>query len=106
MARPRSDVGPRIVHAARERFLKEGVDGASLRAAVIGEANLEGADLRQADLRDVDLSGAVLVYCDLRGARLSGADLSATVSVGSTDCISDTTPATCGVAIEVPDRLA
>lgn len=32
MARPRSDVGPRIVHAARERFLKEGVDGASLRA--------------------------------------------------------------------------
>ncbi len=32
MARPRSDVAPRIVHAARERFLKEGVDGASLRA--------------------------------------------------------------------------
>lgn len=31
MARPRSDIGPRILHAARERFLLEGVDGASLR---------------------------------------------------------------------------
>ena len=31
MPRPRSDIEPRIVHAARERFLKEGVDGASLR---------------------------------------------------------------------------
>lgn len=31
MARPRSDIGPRIVHAARARFLTEGVDGASLR---------------------------------------------------------------------------
>ena len=31
MARPRSDIEPRIVHAARERFLHEGVDGASLR---------------------------------------------------------------------------
>jgi AcrR family transcriptional regulator len=31
MARPRSDIGPRIVHAARRRFLAEGVDGASLR---------------------------------------------------------------------------
>jgi AcrR family transcriptional regulator len=31
MARPRSDIGPRIVHAARARFLAEGVDGASLR---------------------------------------------------------------------------
>jgi len=31
MARPRSDIAPRIVHAARRRFLKEGVDGASLR---------------------------------------------------------------------------
>src|SRR4051812_29128316 len=32
MPRPRSDIEPRIVAAARERFLKEGVDGASLRA--------------------------------------------------------------------------
>lgn len=32
MARPRSDIAPRIVHAARRRFLVEGVDGASLRA--------------------------------------------------------------------------
>lgn len=32
MARPRSDIAPRIVHAAHDRFLKEGVDGASLRA--------------------------------------------------------------------------
>lgn len=31
MARPRSDISPRIVHAARERFLVDGVDGASLR---------------------------------------------------------------------------
>jgi AcrR family transcriptional regulator len=31
MARPASDLSPRIVHAARERFLLEGVDGASLR---------------------------------------------------------------------------
>jgi AcrR family transcriptional regulator len=31
MARPRSDIAPRIVSAARERFLKHGVDGASLR---------------------------------------------------------------------------
>jgi TetR/AcrR family transcriptional regulator len=31
MARPRSNIAPRIVHAARRRFLKEGVDGASLR---------------------------------------------------------------------------
>lgn len=31
MARPRSDIAPRIVHAARARFLAEGVDGASLR---------------------------------------------------------------------------
>jgi AcrR family transcriptional regulator len=32
MARPRTDVAPRIVTAARARFLAEGVDGASLRA--------------------------------------------------------------------------
>lgn len=31
MARPRSDIRTRILHAARERFLLEGVDGASLR---------------------------------------------------------------------------
>ncbi|MEZ4293862.1 MAG: TetR/AcrR family transcriptional regulator [Polyangiaceae bacterium] len=31
MARPRSDIAPRIVHAARARFLHDGVDGASLR---------------------------------------------------------------------------
>jgi AcrR family transcriptional regulator len=31
MARPRSDIEPRIVHAARKRFLADGVDGASLR---------------------------------------------------------------------------
>jgi AcrR family transcriptional regulator len=32
MGRPRTDIAPRIVHAARARFLAEGVDGASLRA--------------------------------------------------------------------------
>ncbi|MCC6900169.1 MAG: TetR/AcrR family transcriptional regulator [Polyangiaceae bacterium] len=31
MARPRSDIEPRIIHAARRRFLEDGVDGASLR---------------------------------------------------------------------------
>jgi AcrR family transcriptional regulator len=31
MARPRTDIQPRIVRAARARFLAEGVDGASLR---------------------------------------------------------------------------
>lgn len=31
MPRPRSDIAPRIVEAARERFLEHGVDGASLR---------------------------------------------------------------------------
>lgn len=32
MARPKGDIEPRILHAARARFLTEGVDGASLRA--------------------------------------------------------------------------
>jgi AcrR family transcriptional regulator len=32
MARTRSDIEPRIIEAARDRFLREGVDGASLRA--------------------------------------------------------------------------
>lgn len=31
MGRPRTDIQPRIVRAARDRFLAEGVDGASLR---------------------------------------------------------------------------
>jgi AcrR family transcriptional regulator len=31
MARPRSNIGPRIVRAARKQFLASGVDGASLR---------------------------------------------------------------------------
>src|SRR5262249_53267057 len=31
MPRPRSDIQPRLIHAARDRFLREGVDGASLR---------------------------------------------------------------------------
>jgi AcrR family transcriptional regulator len=32
MGRPRTDIQPRILHAARARFLVDGVDGASLRA--------------------------------------------------------------------------
>ena len=32
MPRPRTDIEPRILHAARDRFLHDGVDGASLRA--------------------------------------------------------------------------
>lgn len=31
MARPRSDIRTRVLHAAREQFLHDGVDGASLR---------------------------------------------------------------------------
>jgi AcrR family transcriptional regulator len=31
MARPRGEIRTRVLHAARERFLNEGVDGASLR---------------------------------------------------------------------------
>jgi AcrR family transcriptional regulator len=31
MARPATDIRPRLVHAARDRFLTQGVDGASLR---------------------------------------------------------------------------
>lgn len=31
MARPRSDIRPRVIEAARVRYLKDGVDGASLR---------------------------------------------------------------------------
>jgi AcrR family transcriptional regulator len=31
MARPKSDIEPRVLHAARARFLRDGVDGASLR---------------------------------------------------------------------------
>jgi AcrR family transcriptional regulator len=37
MARPKSDIEPRIVHAARARFLSDGVDGASLRG-IAGDA--------------------------------------------------------------------
>ncbi|HTE55997.1 MAG TPA: TetR/AcrR family transcriptional regulator [Kofleriaceae bacterium] len=36
MARPRTDIAPRILHAARARFLADGVDGASLRAIARG----------------------------------------------------------------------
>src|SRR5512143_3860930 len=36
MPRPKSDIEPRIVHAARHRFLVEGVDGASLRTIARG----------------------------------------------------------------------
>jgi TetR/AcrR family transcriptional regulator len=32
MPRPRSDIAPRILKAARARFLSDGVDGASLRS--------------------------------------------------------------------------
>jgi AcrR family transcriptional regulator len=32
MARPRSDIRPRLLASARARFLREGVDGASLRS--------------------------------------------------------------------------
>lgn len=37
MSRPRSDIRPRIIEAARERFLNDGVDGASLRG-IAGDA--------------------------------------------------------------------
>jgi AcrR family transcriptional regulator len=36
MARPRSDIRERLIRAARDRFLHDGVDGASLRAIAEG----------------------------------------------------------------------
>ncbi len=42
MARPRTDIQPRIVHAARARFLAEGVDGASLRTIAADAATSVG----------------------------------------------------------------
>jgi len=36
MARPRTDIEPRILHAARKEFLTSGVDGASLRKIARG----------------------------------------------------------------------
>jgi AcrR family transcriptional regulator len=36
MARPRTDIRLRLLHAARTRFLTDGVDGASLRAIAAG----------------------------------------------------------------------
>jgi AcrR family transcriptional regulator len=36
MARPRSDIRKRVIHAARKRFLVDGVDGASLRRIARG----------------------------------------------------------------------
>jgi AcrR family transcriptional regulator len=42
MARPRTDIQPRIVHAARARFLVDGVDGASLRTIAADAATSVG----------------------------------------------------------------
>jgi AcrR family transcriptional regulator len=42
MARPRSDISLRILHAARGRFLSDGVDGASLRSIAADAATSIG----------------------------------------------------------------
>ncbi len=42
MARPRTDIEPRILHAARAAFLQSGVDGASLRTIARGAGTSVG----------------------------------------------------------------
>jgi uncharacterized protein YjbI with pentapeptide repeats len=51
------------------------LQGADLREADLGEADLQGADLREADLQGADLRGADLRGTCLQGADLRGADL-------------------------------
>jgi AcrR family transcriptional regulator len=78
MARPRSDIQPRIVRAARERFLAEGVDGASLRTIASDAGTNVGMVFYYFPTKD-DLFLAVVeeVYAKLLddiGAALAGDD--------------------------------
>jgi len=67
---------------ALDAFLRAYLQGAELRGALLGGADLFDADLAGADLRGADLGGAFLseanlTRADLSGANLVGADLSA-----------------------------
>ncbi len=68
MARPASDVAERLVRAARDRFLEEGVDGASLRAIARDAATSLGMVYYYFPAKD-DLFFAVIedVYASLVG---------------------------------------
>ncbi len=59
VARPRSDIAPRIVHAARRRFLEHGVDGASLRRIAADAGTSIGMVYYYFPTKD-DLFGAVV----------------------------------------------
>ncbi len=59
-----------------KKTLEKAIDqGADLRGAYLGGADLRGADLRGVDLRGADLRGAYLRGADLRGVDLRGAYL-------------------------------
>src|SRR5580700_2287922 len=78
MARPRTDIQPRIVRAARARFLAEGVDGASLRTIASDAGTNVGMVFYYFPTKD-DLFLAVVeeVYAKLLddiGAALAGDD--------------------------------
>jgi AcrR family transcriptional regulator len=66
MARPRTDIEPRILHAARARFLQDGVDGASLRTIARDAKTSVGMIFYYFPTKD-DLFMAVIeeVYADL-----------------------------------------
>lgn len=68
MARPASDIASRLVLAARERFLEEGVDGASLRAIARDAGTSLGMVYYYFPAKD-DLFFAVIedVYAELVG---------------------------------------
>src|SRR5436190_1051231 len=58
MARPRTDIRPRLVRAARDRFLTDGVDGASpRRERVLVRFQLGPVPLVMAALADVVREG-------------------------------------------------
>jgi AcrR family transcriptional regulator len=78
MARPRTDIEPRILHAARARFLEDGVDGASLRTIAKDARTSVGMIFYYFPTKD-DLFMAVVeeVYADLVAdleTRLAGED--------------------------------
>ncbi len=79
MARPKSDIQHRIVVAARERFVSEGVDGASLRTIAKGAGTNVGMIYYYFKTKD-DLFLAVVE--DAYGALI--ADLETAMSKGET----------------------
>lgn len=84
MARPGSDVSERLVRAARDRFLEEGVDGASLRAIARDAGTSLGMVYYYFPAKD-DLFFAVIeeVYAELVGKleNVLAADLSSEAKI-------------------------